>query len=65
MLIDYQSHHAQNLAAAVLAESIWTSADAGVSWTERTSSGSRDWYSIASSSDGMVRLSMQGISQGA
>jgi hypothetical protein len=58
-------HHAQKLAAVVYNGSIWTSTDAGVSWTERDTAGTRNWYSIASSSDGMVRLSMQAISQAA
>lgn len=31
---------------------IYTSADAGATWTEQTSAGSRNWSSIASSSDG-------------
>ncbi len=31
---------------------IWTSTDAGLTWLQRTSSGSRDWCSIVSSSDG-------------
>ncbi len=31
---------------------IYTSTDAGATWTQQTSAGNRDWYSIASSSDG-------------
>jgi hypothetical protein len=31
---------------------IWTSSDSGVTWIDRTSAGSRDWYSITSSADG-------------
>jgi hypothetical protein len=34
---------------------IYTSTDAGVTWTEQTGAGSRTWLSIASSSDGTVR----------
>jgi len=34
-------------------------------WTEQTAAGVRDWNSIASSSDGTVRVSMQAITQGA
>ena len=34
---------------------IWTSTDSGATWTEQTGSGTRDWLSIASSSDGTVR----------
>jgi len=33
-------------------DNIFTSTNSGVSWTERTSSGSRNWSSVASSSDG-------------
>ena len=41
------------LAAAVgYGGSIYTSSDAGVTWTEQTAAGSRSWYSIAMSSDG-------------
>ena len=32
--------------------SIWTSTDGGVTWIERTSAGSRNWISVASSSNG-------------
>jgi hypothetical protein len=32
--------------------SIWTSADGGQAWLERTSAGSRNWDSVASSSNG-------------
>jgi hypothetical protein len=32
--------------------SIYTSTDSGASWTARTTSGTRNWYSITSSSDG-------------
>lgn len=31
---------------------IYTSADGGATWTERTSAGSRSWYAIACSDDG-------------
>ncbi|EWM26464.1 hypothetical protein Naga_101351g1 [Nannochloropsis gaditana] len=41
-----------SLAAVVDGGSIWTSTNAGVTWTERNDAGSRDWASIASSSDG-------------
>jgi hypothetical protein len=34
-------------------------------WTEQSASGSRGWLSIASSSDGTVRVWMQAMSQGA
>ena len=33
-------------------DNVFTSTNSGASWTERTSSGSRNWISIASSSDG-------------
>ena len=47
----------QKLAAAVGGEAgyIYTSTDSGVTWTQRTSGGEREWASIASSSDGTVR----------
>ena len=46
----------QKLAAAVYYNGyIYTSTNSGASWTEQTSAGSRDWASIASSSDGTVR----------
>jgi hypothetical protein len=64
-VVDYPSHHAQNLAAVVNGGSIYTSTDAGVSWTEQTNAGSRGWRSIASSSNGTVRLWMQAITQAA
>ena len=32
--------------------SVWTSADAGATWTERTAPGNEPWSSIASSADG-------------
>ena len=32
--------------------SVWTSADAGATWTERTAPGNAPWSSIASSTDG-------------
>lgn len=35
---------------------IWTSQDAGLTWTSRTSAAVRQWYSLASSSNGMVIL---------
>jgi hypothetical protein len=57
--------YAQKLAAVVNGGSIWTSTDAGISWTERLDDESRSWYSIASSSDGMVRFWMHAISQAA
>ncbi len=40
------------LAAVADGANIWTSANSGVDWTERTASGSRKWVSIASTSDG-------------
>ncbi len=45
----------QKLAAVVFGGYIWTSTDSGVNWTQRTTDASRDWVSIASSSDGTVR----------
>ncbi|TFJ82444.1 hypothetical protein NSK_006270 [Nannochloropsis salina CCMP1776] len=42
----------QKLAAVVAGGSIWTSTNSGVSWIERTDAGSRQWQSIASSSNG-------------
>lgn len=35
---------------------VYTSADAGVTWVERTSVPFSDWWTIACSSDGMVRV---------
>ena len=48
-------NHLQKLAAVVAGGLIYTSTDSGVTWTEQPSAGSRNWYSIASSSDGTVR----------
>jgi hypothetical protein len=59
------SHHAQNLAAVVSSGYIYTSTDAGATWMEQTDAGSRGWRSIASSSDGTVRVWMQVMTQGA
>jgi len=47
--------HLQRLAAVVTSNYIWTSTDTGVTWTDRTSSGAREWWKITSSSDGTVR----------
>ncbi len=38
--------------AAEYTSSIYTSADSGATWTERTNAGSRTWTAIASSTDG-------------
>ena len=35
---------------------IYTSTDSGVTWTQQTNSGARNWNVIASSSDGTVRV---------
>lgn len=40
--------------------SVWTSADAGATWTERTAPGNAPWSSIASSADG-TRLAAVGL----
>jgi len=40
------------LAACAGTGFIWTSEDAGATWTQRTTSGSRSWRDIASSADG-------------
>jgi photosystem II stability/assembly factor-like uncharacterized protein len=40
------------LAAVVANGYIYTSTDSGVTWTEQTSAGSKNWKSIASSADG-------------
>jgi len=58
-------NHTQKLAAVVDGGYTYTSTDSGVTWTERNSSGARDWQSIVSSSDGTVRDLMHGIMQGA
>jgi hypothetical protein len=55
-MLEYPSHHAQKLAAVVIGGSIYTSTDSGVTWGEQTAAGSRNWFSIASSSDGSVRV---------
>lgn len=34
--------------------SLWTSADSGASWTERTGAGTHSWLSVAMSSDGSI-----------
>jgi len=57
------SHHAQNLAAVVNPGYIYTSTDAGVTWTEQTNASSSSWQAIASSSNGIVRVWMQAITQ--
>jgi hypothetical protein len=41
-----------HLAAVVTNGDIWTSADSGVSWIDRTGAGTQVWISIASSSNG-------------
>lgn len=43
---------AWKLAAVVNGGDIWTSADGGATWTDRTAPGSLSWFSIASSADG-------------
>jgi len=52
----------QKLAAVVYNGSVWTSSDAGLTWTERAASGARLWSDIASSSDGtkLVALAYPG-----
>ena len=40
--------------------SVWTSADAGATWTERTAPGNSPWSSIASSADG-TKLAAVGL----
>ena len=40
--------------------SVWTSADAGATWTERTAPGNAPWSSIASSADG-TKLAAVGL----
>ena len=45
----------QKLAAVNFGGYIYTSTDSGVNWTQRTTDASRDWWAIASSSDGTVR----------
>ena len=45
------SDNGTKLAAVVSSGQIWTSGDSGVTWTEQ-SSGSREWWAIACSSDG-------------
>ena len=40
--------------------SVWTSADAGATWTERTAPGAAPWSSIASSADG-TKLAAVGV----
>jgi len=40
--------------------SVWTSADAGATWTERTAPGDAPWSSIASSADG-TKLAAVGV----
>jgi photosystem II stability/assembly factor-like uncharacterized protein len=42
-----------NLAASVFGGYIYTSTDSGVTWVQRTSAGSKYWYGLASSNDGM------------
>lgn len=46
------SSDGSKLAACAVGGSIWTSTDAGVTWTERTSAGARNWNGICSSTDG-------------
>jgi hypothetical protein len=48
--------HIQKLAAVVNGEYIYTSTNSGGTWTQRASGVRRSWVSIASSSDGTVRL---------
>jgi photosystem II stability/assembly factor-like uncharacterized protein len=55
-MVDYPSHHAQKLAAVVQGGSIYKSTDSGVTWAEQTIAGSGSWNSIASSSNGSVRI---------
>jgi hypothetical protein len=47
------SSDGMRLAAVVWEGYIYTSADGGKTWIERTEAGNRLWYSITSSSDGM------------
>ena len=46
----------QKLAAVVDGGYMYTSTDSGVTWTQQTNSSARYWTSIASSSDGTVRV---------
>jgi len=64
-MVGYPSYHAQKLAAATNTASIWTSTDSGANWTERVVTGAPNWASIASSSDGTVRVGMQAIARDA
>jgi hypothetical protein len=60
-MVDYPSHCAQKLAAVDEGGLVYTSTDSGATWVDRTASGSRNWVSIASSSNGSVRVGMQAI----
>jgi len=55
----------QPTAAPTMAPTMQPTAAPTNTWTEQTAAGSRDWRSIASSSDGTVRVWMPAISQGA
>ena len=48
-------YNLQTLAAVVVGGYIYTSTDSGVAWTVRADDTTRQWRSIASSSDGTVR----------
>ena len=50
---DFQYNHLQKLAAVASNAYIYTSTDSGVTWSY---TGPRSWTSIASSSDGTVRI---------
>lgn len=50
----------QFLVAAVEGGYLYTSTDSGVTWTERTSTGTRTWYDVAASWNGMVRRVVEG-----
>jgi len=56
------SEDGTKLAAILYNGSVWTSSDAGLTWTERAASGARLWSDIASSSDGtkLVALAYPG-----
>ncbi|QWR77393.1 hypothetical protein [Candidatus Magnetomonas plexicatena] len=49
------------LAAGIFSGYIYTSADSGVTWTAQASAGSRFWYGIASSSDGIKLVAVANI----
>lgn len=52
------STNGQKLVSVVNNGYIYTSTDAGVTWTEQTNSGSRQWVDVASSADGTKLAAM-------